>query len=95
MTRMRKGDYGRPTDEYQRHLRGELLVVDELGIEDRREDANATLYDVLDVRQRLPRRTLLLGNLDEDELKQRYDARVLRRLYENGVIRGIGTAETR
>lgn len=89
LTWMRRGEYGRPSDQYMRLLRGELLVVDELGIEEQAEHATATLYDVLDKRQRLPRRTLLLGNLDEDTLGTRYDARVLDRMREVAVIRSV------
>lgn len=90
LTALRRGEYGRgPNEEYRRHLRGELLVVDELGIEEHAGHATATLYDVFDKRQRLPRRTLLLGNLDEATLATRYDDRILSRLREVGVVRSV------
>jgi DNA replication protein DnaC len=62
------------------HLRCEILVVDELGLERDPALAKETLQDVVDKRQRTPRRTLLLGNLDKAGLVARYDARTLDRL---------------
>lgn len=61
-------------------LRTELLVIDELGLERDETEARDTLQDVVDARQRLPRRTLLLGNLTAKELADRYDARTLDRM---------------
>lgn len=65
---------------YYQHLRAELLVIDELGLERNETDAKDMLLDVVDARQRLPRRTLLLGNLDKAAFVARYDARTLSRL---------------
>lgn len=95
LTVMRKADYGRASDDYARHLRGELLVVDELGIEERADLATETLLAVLDRRQRLPRRTLLLGNLDAQHLAKRYDERVLSRLRESAIVRSVRCADMR
>lgn len=76
----------RERGRYERLVRGELLVIDELGTERDAVDARDVLQDVVDVRQRLPRRTLLLGNLSKQAFEQRYDKRTLDRL-------GVGSDE--
>jgi len=95
LTRMRRGDFGQPDPDYWRHVRGELLVIDELGTEENAEHAGATLWDALDRRLRLPRRTLLLGNLDRQTLETRYDGRTLSRLREVAVLRAVRGADMR
>lgn len=62
------------------HARTEVLVIDELGLERDEAEARITLHEIVDARQRLPRRTLLLGNLDAGQVVQRYDARTLDRM---------------
>lgn len=66
--------------EYRSHVRCELLVLDELGTERDPVGAADTFQDVVDNRQRSPRRTLLLGNLDRTKLVEIYDKRTLDRL---------------
>lgn len=80
----------RQRDAYQRHLRTELLVVDELGTEADLTAAARMLQDVVDARQRRPRLTLLLGNqMSREELAERYDPRTLDRLGTSGDEHGI------
>jgi DNA replication protein DnaC len=85
----RREHFGSPSENYHRLARAGLLVVDELGTEASVEDAQATLHDIVNRRQRLPRRTLLLGNLDRGAFLARYDGRTLDRLREIAVIRKI------
>jgi len=82
----------RGRDRYQKHLTTELLVIDELGTEADISLAAPTLQDVIDARQRLPRRTLLLGN--DLDLVARYDARTLDRLGIEGDDHGIAILRT-
>lgn len=70
----------RERGRFESHLRTELLVVDELGRERDAAQALETLMEVVDMRQRLPRRTLLLGNIDAATLIARYDKATLDRL---------------
>ncbi len=86
---MHRGDYGNPSEDFFRHARGELLVIDELGCEANIEHAIAALHDAVNRRQRLPRRTLLLGNLDREALIARYDARTLDRLQSFARFRAV------
>lgn len=67
-------------DLFWRHARTEVLVIDELGLERDEAEARITLHEIVDARQRLPRRTLLLGNLTAQQVVQRYDARTLDRM---------------
>lgn len=66
--------------EFERVIRGGLLVIDELGRERDAEEAHETFQAIIDVRQRSARRTLILGNLGLKELVARYDKRTLDRL---------------
>jgi DNA replication protein DnaC len=70
----------RERNTYRYHLRTGMLVLDELGTERDESAARDTLQDVVDARQRLPRRTLILGNLTKAQLVERYDKRTLSRL---------------
>lgn len=70
----------RERHRYYQHLRTELLYLDELGTEDDPIEAQRTLQDVVDARQRPPRRTLISGNLSKAKVVERYDARTLSRL---------------
>lgn len=70
----------RERDRWYAHARAELLVVDELGLEKSPVQAQSNLQSLIDMRQRSPRRTLLLGNLSKTDLVERYDARTLDRL---------------
>ena len=78
---MRKEGGRRGRELYQAMLRPDLLVLDELGGETDLPLAAKTLQDVVDVRQRVSRRTLIMGNLKtRAELVSRYDKRTLDRL---------------
>lgn len=83
------GDSLRERDMFRSARLGELLVIDELGSERQRGDAADMLQEVIDSRQRLPRRTMLMSNLTPTELLSRYDARTLDRLGINGDDDGI------
>lgn len=76
---MRKGEW-RTRKSYETHLCTELLVIDELGRERDADLALQVMLDVIDARQRLPRRTLLLGNAEKELLIERYDRASLDRL---------------
>lgn len=66
---------------YEAHRTCSLLVVDELGLERDPAAARETMDDIVDSRLRLPRRTLLLGNIQSrGDLVDRYDERMLDRL---------------
>ena len=86
---MRRDHFGGPSEAYERALRSGLLVVDELGAEANVSDALATLHDVVNRRQRMPRRTLLMGNLDRASFLARYDERTVDRLREIAVVRRV------
>lgn len=85
----RTADYGAPSDWYEKSVRAGLLVVDELGLEPDATVAAAALHDVINRRQRLPRRTLLLGNVSKRDFLARYDVRTIDRLREIAVVRKI------
>lgn len=70
----------REKSRWYQHLRTELLVIDELNRETDATIATVCLQDVIDVRQRAPRRTLLLGNITLADFVKRYDGRTLDRL---------------
>lgn len=89
LCQLRRERYGDPGETYWRCLQAEMLVVDELGAEEDRARGVATLHEVIDRRQRCPRRTMLLGNLDASQLRARYDERTLDRLREVAVIRAV------
>lgn len=89
LARSSVAEYGGPDASYTRALRTRLLVVDELGLEPDKDLALATLHDVIDQRQKMPRRTLLLGNMTRRVFLERYDARTVDRLREIAVIRKV------
>lgn len=93
LARLRSSFEPADQDAWKRYLRSGLLVVDELGVEDR--GAKEMLGAVIDARQRPSRRTLLLSNLSRVELERRYDARMLDRLRAIGVFRSIRGASMR
>lgn len=84
----------RERERYDSMVRGELLVIDELGTERDATEARETLQDVVDLRQRMPRRTLLLGNLEPAEFESRYDKRTLDRLGVAGDDSGIAVVRS-
>ncbi len=79
----------RERDAYRAARSCELLVIDELGSERGQGDAADMLQDIIDARQRLPRRTMLLSNLDPARLVARYDDRTLDRLGRGSDEHGI------
>jgi DNA replication protein DnaC len=70
--------------EYRRLLGARVLVVDELGLEaerlDERVDARLTFHDVIDARVSIRGLLVLLSNLSELELRDRFDERTFDRL---------------
>jgi hypothetical protein len=90
LCRMRTSRVPGDREAYERLRRCELLVVDELGCEDvPHSESKATLQDVVNVRQRKPRRTLLLGNLSREQFDGRYDPRTIDRMRDAAIFRGI------
>lgn len=85
LARHRRAAFGGPDSTFERAVRTQLLVVDELGAEDDAEAAAAALHEVINRRQR-GRRTLLLGNIDAKTFVSRYDARTISRLREVGKL---------
>jgi DNA replication protein DnaC len=76
--------FGEERQRYEQAVRTELLVVDEVGTEQR--EAKAAIQDVLDDRIGGKRRTLLISNLSKAALLERLDERTVDRLRELGVI---------
>lgn len=81
LCKLHSAKWGEERALYQRVLSTGVLVVDELGTESDHRVAMAALHDVVNKRQGKTA-TLLLGNLDIDELQRRYDARTIDRLRE-------------
>ena len=90
-----RSHFGGPSPEFWRYVRSEFLVIDELGMEHSEDLAAATLHEVVNRRQRLPKRTLLLGNLNRAQWTTRYDSRTRSRLQEVGVIRRVDGMDLR
>lgn len=90
LARRRRAAFGGPDAVFDRAVRAQLLVVDELGAEDDAAAASAALHEVINRRQR-GRRTLLLGNLDARAFVERYDARTISRLREIGKLFRVRT----
>lgn len=82
-------------EAWRRLIRCELLVIDELGTEPHAGMAAETLQAVINVRQALPRRTLIMGNLSRLTLEKRYDARTVSRLRKHAVFRALQEADLR
>ncbi|AKF06066.1 ATP-binding protein [Sandaracinus amylolyticus] len=64
--------------------RAPLLVIDEIGLEKTEAGAREALCETIDERQ--GRRTLVIGNLAEDEVRARLDVRTLSRIDEIGAF---------
>lgn len=82
LERMFLAQYGAILDEQDRLMwsRG-LLVIDDVGIELKRDEFISSLYEVVNARQGGGRRTIITSNLSRKEFKQKYnDARLLSRL---------------
>lgn len=82
-------------DEWRRLTRCELLVLDELGTEPNAAHAVETLQAIVNARQALPRRTLIMGNLDGAAFAKRYDPRTVSRLRKQAVFRAIHGTDLR
>lgn len=80
LCRERRASFGGPTAAYHAARVCALLVVDELGGEDDEAKAALTLEEILNFRQKLSRRTLLIGNIDQATFVQRYGERTFSRL---------------
>lgn len=77
---LQRDDTKRAAARWRALVAAPLLVVDELGTEPSARAATLMAWAVIDARQALPRRTMLLGNLDLEAMAERYDARVIDRL---------------
>ncbi len=95
LIRMHHSRYGPDAAKYDRLLRVELLVVDELGLAPDPLEEDAALYRVVDRRQRLPRMTLLLGNLSRPDYEARYNARTRSRMASIGRLQKAGGDDLR
>lgn len=86
-TLLRWRKFIRHQDDLAAMLRADLLIVDELGtcLPKDAEDARMSILEIVDDRLSVGR-TMLLGNLDRASFGQRYDARLVDRLAEVGLI---------
>lgn len=78
LRRLHAAQWGEEREEYRRVIGKRVLVVDELGTEER---SVAVIHDVVNKRQS-GRLTLMIGNLSWETFRQRYDVRTVDRLRE-------------
>lgn len=77
--------YEKKDDQRRERLkRIPLLILDDLGAEAATSVSAQTLLEVLDSRMANARKTVITTNLEGEELRKRYQGRVLRRLQEQG-----------
>lgn len=67
-------------EDVQRYLRCDLLIIDDLGTEMLTSFVQSTLYQILNTRLRLGKKTIINTNLKLDEISQRYGAQIRSRI---------------
>lgn len=68
-------------------MRSRVLVLDDVGTEQRPEESVPAIYEVVNARAGLARGwTLITGNLAEDVLRARYGERTIRRIEHQGAM---------
>lgn len=87
--RFYEGRWKTQADEFQRILRCELLVLDELGTEEDLARAIPAYRELVNRRQSRQRPTIFLGNLNVANLKKRFEPRTWNRLEAHAEIRGV------
>lgn len=86
--------YDKQDQQYLKRLENaRWLVLDDLGAESMSDPWRATLLELVDKRMAEGRRTLITTNLDGKAFRERYDARVMRRLTEFGQFAAVRTRE--
>jgi DNA replication protein DnaC len=79
--------YGEAADDGRRRaITCKLLVIDELGAEVMTEPWLSRLEHIIDQRYRAKRRTVLVSNLNKKGFKDRYGARIARRIRDDGKV---------
>lgn len=86
LCRLYRSEWGPEREAWERLLRVDLLVVDELGTERELDLARAAWCEALDERHAAGLRTLGLGNLDRAGFEARCEARALSRLEQRGIV---------
>jgi chromosomal replication initiation ATPase DnaA len=76
--------YGEERAAFVALCRSTLLVIDEIGLEKTEAGARESLHEILD--ERVGKRTMIIGNLSEEDIRKRLDARTLSRLDEVGAF---------
>lgn len=88
VVRLYEGRWKVDADRFQKLIRCELLVIDELGTEEDLARARPAYREIVNRRQSRHRPTLFLGNLNVATLRERFEARTWNRLEAIAEIRG-------
>ena len=81
-----KATWKREDEIIDAHVRNEVLVLDDLGFEERSETVRNWLSTLLDRRYQAMRQTIITTNLDPKDLSDAVDDRITSRLIENGIM---------
>lgn len=68
----------------EHHVRPDLLVIDEIGVQFGTETEKMILFDILNARYEQVKPSILISNLAIEELKTYIGERVLDRMWEGG-----------
>jgi DNA replication protein DnaC len=93
LAQCRNAQWGDDRDQWLRYERCSLLVIDEFGMESHAAAAQA-LWDIVEKRRGAGRKlTMILGNLNAKEFRQRivtrFDVRLLERFKQSGLWREV------
>jgi len=80
-TKLVDNQFGRRDDsEIYGYTSCDLLIIDELGLEVSNEYAQSQLYNVINDRQRLGKKTIITTNYTVESIKENYEERLVSRL---------------
>jgi len=91
-----KSNYAADRDAFYRLTRTPLVIVDDAGTEQDEETAKSALFEFINARQGVRNGwTVIPGNLNEEDFRDRYDYRTIRRIEHQGAIVTVGGQDLR
>lgn len=86
-----KNRFNRDDKETPRYTECELLIMDDLGSEMNSQAGTSTLYNILNARMNSELPTVISTNLSPNELRAKYDSRIISRLFgQFGIMQFTG-----
>lgn len=81
----RNAEYSEP-QAFARFAACDLLVIDEIGVKESTEHDRATLFEVIDERNQHMLPTIIISNLNMQEIEEQTDVRFVDRMSQNGTL---------